>query len=135
MADQWFGQWAGGTAGQWWGGSEAPPVILPADSGGGGRKKKPVKHHGRKYVWVVDPVKGAPREFKTPQAALKAVGQSAAASVTFAGVEVLPGLEKLAQQPKMTATQLSKELQAIEAQARRLAAERDDEEVLILLLH
>lgn len=138
MTGQWFGQWAGDTAGEWWGGSEAPPVVVPRYSGAGGWNKNWAKDYGPEKVWVVESAKGVEKRFKSPEAALKAAERSDAVSVTFAGVEVLPDFEWLLgrlEQQEMTAKRLAAELQAIETHARRIAAERDDEEALLLLLH
>ncbi len=87
--------------------------------------------------WIVKTRKGK-RKFKTAAAAFKAAEKSAPESVTFAGVNLLSEFRRLIAERRdheLLARNVAAELAAIEMHARRIAAERDDEEALLLLLH
>lgn len=138
MTGQWFGQWAGNAAGEWWGADETPAVVQTFTSAGGWNKDWGKTYGPDREEWIVKTRKGKRRKFKTAAAAFKAAEKSAPESVTFAGVNLLSEFRKLIEERRdheLLARNVAAELAAIEMHARRIAAERDDEEALLLLLH
>jgi len=99
------------------------------------------KQYGPDAYWKVRTSKGAGRKFKSGEDALAAAARLSAPKVEYAGVDLSAEFSRLlktykgAEPDRRFTEQIAARLAAIEMRALRQAAERDDEEALLLLLH
>ena len=110
-------------------------------TGSGGWNKDWAKRYGPEAYWKVKTRKGKVRKFKSGEDALAAAARLSTPEVEYAGVDLGAEFSRLlktyksADLDRRITEQIAAQLAAIEMHALRQAAERDDEEALLLLLH
>jgi hypothetical protein len=114
------------------------PDVTQRFTGAGGWNKDWAKTYGVERYWTVKAKGKKRKKFKTAEAAIQAAATSTVEAVEFAGVDLLAEFRALVvrfrDEGAMRANMAAK-LAELEMHARREAAERDDEEALLLLLH
>lgn len=136
----WFGQFAGSTTGDWWG-ADATPAVTQRFTGAGGWNRNWAKQYGPEAYWKVKTRKGKVRKYASGEEALAAAAKLKSPEVEYAGVDLGAEFSRLlttyksAELDRRITEQIAARLAAIEMHALRQAAERDDEEALLLLLH
>lgn len=96
------------------------------------------KIYGPERYWTVKAKGKKAKKYKTAEAALTAAANGAVQSIEFAGVDYVAEFRALIARRRADPawkSRLAAELAALEAHAAHEAAEREDEEVILLLLH